>query len=206
MAQYDYHTVCPFTINTQTIDIIYFISERQYMLESANYRSKIHLLTNCDFTQVRTATSETFFFLESRWCEFAIKHSEDRSISDSFWCSKRSHAQPARYKSKTTKSWQIIPQKLYIGLGNRKAGEKTDWDKHYIATSAKCIVGRKKRNDAFLFHPVETSKWRACHSFYDLHNLCLHIISLAHQILVYTLLYVCSYTSYSAETYDWVRE
>lgn len=85
-----------------------------------------------------------FYFFYSRWCEFAIKHSEDRSISDSFWCSKHSQTQPALYKSKTTKSWQIIPQKLYIWLGNRKAEEKTDWDKHYIATSAKCIVGRRR--------------------------------------------------------------
>lgn len=145
LAQNDYHTVCPFTINIQTTDIIYFISERQYMLESANYRSKSHLLTNCNFTQVRTVTFRNIYlFFYSRWCEFAVKHSEDRSISDSFWCSKHSQTQPALYKSKTTKSWQIIPQKLYIWLGNRKAEEKTDWDKHYIATSAKCIVGRRR--------------------------------------------------------------
>lgn len=62
LAQNDYHTVCPFTINIQTTDIIYFISERQYMLESANYRSKSHLLTNCNFTQVRTVTSETYIY------------------------------------------------------------------------------------------------------------------------------------------------
>lgn len=108
--------------------------------------------TEAKFIYLQTATSprlglppqKHFFLLESRWCEFAIEHSKDRSISDIFWCSKHSHAQPALYKSKTTKSWQIIPQKLYIGLGNRKAEEKTDWDKHYIATSAKCIVRRRR--------------------------------------------------------------
>lgn len=50
-----------------------------------------------------------FYFFYSRWCEFAIKHSEDRSISDSFWCSKHSQTQPALYKSKTTK-----PDRLYL--------------------------------------------------------------------------------------------
>lgn len=61
-AQYDYHTMCPLTINKQTMDIIDFISVWQYMLDSANYWSKIHLRTNCNFTQVRTVTSDTNSF------------------------------------------------------------------------------------------------------------------------------------------------
>lgn len=85
-----YHTVCPLTINKQTMDIIDFISEWQYMLDCANYRSKIHLLTNRNFTQLRTVTSETkSFFLESRWREHN-KHNKDRSFSKAFSCSTRS--------------------------------------------------------------------------------------------------------------------
>lgn len=67
----------------------------------------------------------------------AIKHNKDRSFSKAFSCSKCSQS-PAPY----TKAEQLnySSEIIHIGLGHRKAEEKTDSDKHYIATSAKCIV------------------------------------------------------------------
>lgn len=62
------------------MNIIDFISECQYMLDSANYRSKIHLLTNCNVTQLRTVTSETnYFFPSLGGANPATKHNNDPS-------------------------------------------------------------------------------------------------------------------------------
>lgn len=48
------------------------------MLDSANYRSEIHLLTNGSFTRVVAVTSETnfFFFQSLNGAGLVIKHNK----------------------------------------------------------------------------------------------------------------------------------
>lgn len=102
------------------------------MLDSANYRSESHVLTNCNFTQLKTHhfINKLFFF----FLALDGVNQPNRTMSD-----------PPLLQKQNNRI--LIAQKLYIGLGERKAEErKTDSDKHYIATSAKCICSGENEN------------------------------------------------------------
>lgn len=193
-----YHTVCPFTINKQTMDIIDFISECQYMQDSANYGSKnsftyklqLHPVKDCHFR------IKILFFYSLRgviWLSNTTRTGPSAKTSSH---SRQTFPTPTHPPQPRTKAEQqnFIAQKLYIGLGNRKAEEKTDSDKHYIATSAKCIVKRNYMLSCFTQWRHQTDK--SVILFIICTTYVFTFTSSAHRLLVYTVC-VQSHFSYS---------